>query len=296
MIYAAEIGVSLSDIAKCIPLNRKKARYTDCLLLDVVDTAAYFIRHCNQPADGSGSTRRESQSPQGAGPPERPSRACSSRALPVGRVLRRSRPAASQIRDVASGTGRGRCKIRSRHDVRTVATDILSGRGRVQQRRPERFTTSTTRPQGRSQTHRRSDALHRESGANRRADSCSSTGARDQGEARTCHSSAQHRTRPGAQKKTLTPAAAVPLSPAALQVYEALRTEVIAGHARPEGLCAVVHHGLLRGATLLLSYQASADAAPPCPAAPAPFIQHREFLHLVANMVLQAHSEVSHVY
>jgi hypothetical protein len=71
MIYAAEIGVSLSDIAKCIPLNRKKARYTDCLLLDVVDTAAYFIRHCNQPADGSGSTRRESQSPQGAGPPER---------------------------------------------------------------------------------------------------------------------------------------------------------------------------------------------------------------------------------
>jgi hypothetical protein len=89
---------------------------------------------------------------------------------------------------------------------------------------------------------------------------------------------------------------AVPLSCAALQAYETLRTEVIAGRARPEGLCAVVHHGLLRGATLLLSYQASAPAAPPCPAAPAPFIQHREFLHLVANMVLQAHSEVSHVY
>ena len=101
---------------------------------------------------------------------------------------------------------------------------------------------------------------------------------------------------PWRAKKTLTLAAAVPLSPAALQVYEALRTEVIAGHAQPEGLCAVIHHGLLRGVTLLLSYQASAHAAPPCPAAPAPFIQHREFLHLVANMVLQAHSEVSHVY
>ena len=88
----------------------------------------------------------------------------------------------------------------------------------------------------------------------------------------------------------------MPLSPSALQVYETLRTEVIAGRARPEGLCAVVHHGLLRGATLLLSSQVSADATAHRPAAPAPFIQDREFLHLVANMVLQAHSEVSHVF
>ena len=73
-------------------------------------------------------------------------------------------------------------------------------------------------------------------------------------------------------------------------------TEVVAGRARPEGFCAVVHHGLLRAVTLLLSSQASADATLPCPAAPTHFIQYREFLHLVANMVLQAHSEVSHVY
>ena len=88
----------------------------------------------------------------------------------------------------------------------------------------------------------------------------------------------------------------MPLSRAALQVYETLRTEVIAGHARPEGLCAVVHHGLLRGVSLLLSSKASAHPTAHRPAAPAPFIQDREFLHLVANMVLQAHSEVSHVY
>jgi hypothetical protein len=86
------------------------------------------------------------------------------------------------------------------------------------------------------------------------------------------------------------------LSPAALQAYETLRTEVVAGRARPEGLCAVVHHGLLRGVALLLSSHASADAALPCHAAPAPFTQDREFLHLVANMVLQTQSEVSHVY
>src|SRR6266446_5050568 len=212
MIYAAETGVLSSDIGSCSDNNRAKAHYADCLLLDVASIAAYFIRHHKQLTDGSGATRRKSQSPQGAGPPECPSRACSCRALSIGRFLRRSRSAASQVRDVASGTDRGRCKIRVRRDVRTVATDILSGGGPVQQRVPERFTASTTRPQKRSQAHGRSDELYRESGADRRADSCSSAGARDQGGARTCHSSAQHRARPGAQKKTLTPAAVVPLS------------------------------------------------------------------------------------
>ena len=52
----------------------------------------------------------------------------------------------------------------------------------------------------------------------------------------------------------------MPLSRAALQVYETLRTEVIAGRARPEELCDAVHHGLLRGATVLLSSQVSPDA------------------------------------
>ena len=89
---------------------------------------------------------------------------------------------------------------------------------------------------------------------------------------------------------------AAPLSPATLQVYETLRTEVIAGRARPAGLCAVVHHGLLRGVSLLLSSHASVDSPPQRTAASIPAIQDREFLHLVANMVLQAQSEVSHVY
>jgi hypothetical protein len=89
---------------------------------------------------------------------------------------------------------------------------------------------------------------------------------------------------------------AAPLSPAALQAYETLRTEVVAGRARPEGLCAVVHHGLLREVALLLSSQASADTTPHRPAVSALAFQDREFLHLVANMVLQTQSEVSHVY
>ena len=201
MIYAAAIGELSSGISSSNGNNRQNTGCAYYMSLDVVSFAAYFMRHHNQLADGSGSTRRKSQSPQGAGPPECPSRACSCRALPVGRVLRRSRSAASQVRDVASGTDRGRCKIRSRHNVRTVATHVLSGRGRFQQSGPERSTASATRPQGCSQAHRRSDGLHRASSADRCTDPCSSAGARDQGGVRTCHSSAQHRTRPGAQKK-----------------------------------------------------------------------------------------------
>jgi len=296
MIYAAASDDPSRDIHKYRSNSRQYFFNTSYLSLDITITAAYLIIHRKPPADGSGSTRRQNQSPQGAGASERSSRACACHALSVGRVLRRSRSGASQIRDVASGTDRGRCKIRSRRDVRAVAADILPGRGRVQQRGSERFTASTTRSEGRSQAHCRSDGLHRDSSAGRCSDPCPSACTRDQSRTGTCDSPAQHRTRPGAQKKTLTPGVAAPISSAALQTYETLRTEVIAERARPAGLCAVVHHGLLRGVALLLSSQASADAAPSCPAATVPFTQDRKFLHLVANMVLQAHAEVNHVY
>jgi hypothetical protein len=84
---------------------------------------------------------------------------------------------------------------------------------------------------------------------------------------------------------------------AALPTYERLRAEVLNGQARPEGLTAVVYHGMLRGLALILT-----EVAPQVlsPAALGPVAEavplDREFLRLLANMVLLSQSQVVHVY
>jgi hypothetical protein len=85
--------------------------------------------------------------------------------------------------------------------------------------------------------------------------------------------------------------------PAALPTYERLRAEVLNGQARPEGLTAVAYHGMLRGLALILT-----ELVPevPSPAVSAPVAEavplDREFLRLLANMLLQSQSQVMHVY
>jgi hypothetical protein len=88
------------------------------------------------------------------------------------------------------------------------------------------------------------------------------------------------------------------IPPAALPTYERLRAEVLNGQARAEGLTAIAYHGMLRGLTVILT-----EAAPEMPSPPARLSAalegmslDRELLRLLANMVLQSQSKVSHVY
>ena len=77
--------------------------------------------------------------------------------------------------------------------------------------------------------------------------------------------------------------------------YELLRADVLRGQARPEGLGAIVYHGLVEGLKLLCS--SAARSASSVQHASAPQIaRNRELLRLLANMVLQTQSEVMHVY
>lgn len=85
--------------------------------------------------------------------------------------------------------------------------------------------------------------------------------------------------------------------PAALGTYERLRAEVLNGQSRPEGLTAVAYHGMLRGLALILTETTPEVAAAPTPAPAAEEIPlDREFLRLLANMLLQSQSQVMHVY
>lgn len=86
--------------------------------------------------------------------------------------------------------------------------------------------------------------------------------------------------------------------PEALATYEGLRADVLDGRARPEGLAAIAFHGMLRGLAVILSTIASSP--PPALAPQEPVLQgaplDRELLHLIANMVLESQSQLTHVY
>ena len=76
-----------------------------------------------------------------------------------------------------------------------------------------------------------------------------------------------------------------------------LRIEVLTGQVRPEGLGALVYHGMLNGLALILTsppVASSVHGAPACAVAPIP--NNRQFVRLLANMLLRTQSEVVHVY
>jgi len=74
-----------------------------------------------------------------------------------------------------------------------------------------------------------------------------------------------------------------------------LRAEVLGGRARPEGLGAVVYHGMLEGLAVLMSAAAPRIACP-APTTATSIRGDRALLRVMANMILQTQSEVKHVY
>lgn len=87
------------------------------------------------------------------------------------------------------------------------------------------------------------------------------------------------------------------VSSAALPTYEQLRTEVLSGNIRPEGLAAIAYHGMVRGLAVIL-----AELAATTPSSPSSWLPSneasldRDLLRLIVNMVLQSQSQVMHVY
>ena len=83
----------------------------------------------------------------------------------------------------------------------------------------------------------------------------------------------------------------------AVQVYEELREQVVREQARPDGLGAIVFHGMWCGLSLLLqtpptSTSFSAGAARPLP----PVTHDPQLVRLLANMVLLTQSKEEYAY
>jgi len=76
-----------------------------------------------------------------------------------------------------------------------------------------------------------------------------------------------------------------------------LRSQVLRGQARAEGLGAIVYHGMLQGLSVIRAELKPANhhAVPREPVA-RPVLHDREFVRVLANMLLRAQAEVMHVY
>ena len=256
--------------------------------------AAYIYLHIVGRRDHFGLTQSQSRTAQAKWWFEPPPRARSRSMVSKRRFLRCPRSGAGQIRDAPSGTHRGRREGGGGCPIRGVASDVLPNGKRLCTGRVERFVAEDARTQERAQAHRRSHALCRAQAGRRTSTRRPGARPADQGRTRPLHPPPQHRTRLGAEKKTVATGHGLPA--AAVSAYETLRGEVLRGQARPEGLSAVVYHGMLDGLAMLMA-PATPYATYHTPrTAPSSVRDDRAFLRLVANMILQTQCEVKHVY
>lgn len=71
---------------------------------------------------------------------------------------------------------------------------------------------------------------------------------------------------------------------------------MLSAQACCEGLSAIVYHGLIRGLSLL-SRPGAPSVVPAAPTQTVPNVRtDPQFLRVLANMVLQTHQELTHVY
>jgi hypothetical protein len=84
----------------------------------------------------------------------------------------------------------------------------------------------------------------------------------------------------------------------ACQAYETLRGQVLQGQARPDGLGAIVFHGMWRGLVVLLSAtrppSISSAAVPDVP--PTPMTHDPQLVRLLANMLLLTQCKDEYAY
>ena len=151
-------------------------------------------------------------------------------------------------------------------------------------------------PRRASQAHTRSHGVYRYTFARRTSAQRPRALSGDKARAWSVCPSSQHRTRLGAQKNDRCPPAAIATRCDGCDL-RAAALEVLLRRTRPEGIGAVIYHGLLQGVALLCSApdRERPLACNPSQAPRSPVLEN-DLLRLLTNMVLQTQSEVMHVY
>ncbi|HBW24137.1 MAG: hypothetical protein A2X70_00050 [Alphaproteobacteria bacterium GWC2_42_16] len=89
-----------------------------------------------------------------------------------------------------------------------------------------------------------------------------------------------------------------------VDLYESLRKQVLTGAIRPQGLCVVLHHGMLRGLQILAENPLATPTSPPesqnlsaSLGSPLPAISpNADLVSILANLISSLHPEVRYAH
>ena len=264
--------------------------------LDIDYKTAYIILHFKFYTIPFDATQFKNRTTQNSWCTQPASRTCPGKQIPEQSFFRSTRFDSGQIRDAAFGPHRWHHQGTGGRRIRHVAPHFLSSRTGLLKRRTGRFIAASTRPQGGAQTHCRCDDVHQRISARARSCQCPRSCPIDQD--RTCArcASAQYRTCPGTQKKTIHPNQLIEQLNQATERYEALRSHALFGSGSRIGLAAVVHHGMIGGLTKVTADPQELNQSRPCSCidhSPAirPVSDNPALIQLLATMVLRVHGE-----
>ncbi len=294
IINAAVRWISVAMAAVDCCYSAYKAVYSLYKALYISDIAAYIGLHISRSRYAFAASQPQSSAPQADRRPEPPPRTCARTLVPSRWILRLPRLSAGQVRDAAPGAHRRGREDRSRYAFRRIAADVLSSGSRLCAGGLKRTAAQVPWSERRAQAHARSDEVYRSATERRGSSRGSRPSPTDRDRTGCLGPPPQHRTRPGAQKKTIVAAELLP--PTAVSLYETLRSDVLRGAARPDGLGAIVYHGILQGLALLMSGPPDPVTRRPQTTSAPNVSGDRGLVRLLANMVLQTHLEVKHVY
>jgi hypothetical protein len=201
---------------KCF-LCADKVRFLRYEALYIQKEAAYIVLHLGCSRAHVGAPQPQSSAPQANRRFEPPSRACSRALVSERGILRRSRFGPSEVRDVAPSAHRRSREDGGRYTLRRIATDALSGRSGLRARGLIRAASQATRTQRGAQAHVRRDAVYRTPPCRGRSSRRPSARWAHRDRTGCVGPPPQHRTRSGAQKKTIVTSPDLP--PAAVSVY-----------------------------------------------------------------------------
>lgn len=263
-----------------------------CISLDHVNYMVYISLHFMHGGKYYDQARLEERAlaPTGNAQSQSPRR--SGGLVPDQRVFRPLRSDSDEVRDAQVRPSRGRIQNQCRHSFRHVQANLLSGRSSFRARGVIWPTPQTSGTQGSAQAYSRGHGVHQPIGRQGRFQ-CSDHGPRDYAQTESFNTSQDDRASYCPQKKITGISSAEQLTSRASTVYEELRASIVMGQPRPEGVAALRYHGMFQGLAILLKKPPL--SAPPPGKDLRPLARQNAFISQLANLVLYAHSEVTHV-
>jgi len=265
--------------------------------LDIRINKAYIILHSVKQRVQCEKVKSQNKATQRTGYAQSPSRTGGSADFSKPFLLRSLRRDASQIRNVAFGFSQRTLQIRSCQIIWCFSPNVLRSRICFCKKRVSRLITPAARPQRSSQIDFSDCRFYRSISQLRSEASLKRSCSVDTRALQSFGPSAKYRTRDCTQKKTPLETHSILLPKDAINRYESLRHQVLDGISRPQGLSVFLYHGVLKGLSILTTSVSSPESPieKPC-VSQTPTPANPDFIHLLANMVLNSQKELIYAY